>query len=76
MSQSHPRGLTVRPQENLMIFTLGVLLHLLGWIVGFIWSNPFTRSFNAGEWVGLFLIILGALLVGASLLGLAWNHLP
>ena len=59
-----------------MVFSIGVVLWLIGFFV-FRWHyNPWTREANNGEAVGLLFISAGSLLMLLSGLILACAYLP
>ena len=59
-----------------MIFTLGLLLAAVGWMVGRTFGHPIISLYNNADHFAVTAILIGAAMVGYSLLSLAWRYLP
>jgi tryptophan-rich sensory protein len=59
-----------------MIFVIGMVLFLIGFVVVEMFDYPFSYIFSTGKRVGAGFMAVGALMVLGSLATLAWRTLP
>lgn len=59
-----------------MLFTIGALLYIVGWVVGKAVFNPYTHDVTLPETAAVVTALLGVVLMLVSAGMLAWNYLP
>jgi predicted Kef-type K+ transport protein len=59
-----------------MLFAIGAFLYIVGWVVCRVVYNPYSADFTPSEAAAVISVILGVVLMLASVGILAWNYLP
>lgn len=59
-----------------MLFTIGALLYIVGWVLGKVVFNPYPHDVTLKETAAVGMAVLGVILMLVSAGIVAWNYLP